>query len=92
MKEQNLVNIEQKALEYFLVERKKKGLSETAFGKLAFPETDNPRAKVNALYQVKTDKGKSLRLRLGDFCAMCQALNRNPPEELFRLWNGNEHD
>lgn len=92
MKEQNLLNIERVALEWLLEERKKKGMTETEFGSLAFPELENPRAKINALYQVKTGAGKNLRLRLGDYCAMCKALGKNPPEELFRLWNTVENE
>lgn len=90
MEEKTILAIERKALEYLLEERKKQGLSETKFGKMAFPELENPRAKINGLYQLKTETGKNLRFRLGDFCAMCHALDKNPPEVLFSLWNSIE--
>ena len=91
MEEQNILNIERVALEWLLEERKKQGLTETEFGRLAFPELENPRGKINSIYQGKTASGKGLRLRLGDYCAMCKALGKNPPEELFRLWNSVEN-
>lgn len=92
MKEQNILDIERKALEFLSEDRKKQGMTETEFGKKSFPNIENPRAKINAMYQVKTGSGKNLRLRLGDFCAMCQALGRNPAEELFKLWTSAERD
>lgn len=92
MKEQNLLNIEQKALEFLLEERKKQNLTEKELGEKAFPEAKNPRLKINSMYHSKTEGGKGLRLRLGDFCSMCQVLGKNPPEELFRLWAENEHE
>ncbi len=92
VKEQNILNIEYKALEFLLEERKRQNLTEMELGKMAFPEHTNPRAKINAMYHMKTGKGKSLRLRMGDFCAMCQALGKSPPEEFFKIWASNTHD
>lgn len=86
MKEQAIFDIEKAALDLLLKYRKESGLSETDFGKKAFPDIANPRSKINSLWSVKTVGGKPLRLRLGDFCAMCLALGKNPSQELFLLW------
>ncbi|MBQ7456725.1 MAG: hypothetical protein IJS54_03880 [Desulfovibrio sp.] len=86
MKEQEVLDIERAALDLLLQYRKEGNLSETELGKLAFPEAARPRSKVNALWSVKTDGGKPLRLRLGDFCAMCDAMGKDPSQELFTLW------
>ena len=92
MKEKNIFDIEKAALDQLLSYRKKAGLSETDFGKLAFPDIATPRSKINSLWSVKTAGGKPLRLRLGDFCAMCQALGKDPAQELFSLWQQTRHE
>ena len=92
MKEENILSIEQAALDFLLKLRKEKGLTQEQFGKLAFPESPNPRAKINAMYSVQTSTKKNLRVRLGDFCAMCKALDRNPAQELLLLWNQIEQE
>ena len=86
MKEQRIFDIEKDALDLLLRYRQESGISETDLGKLAFPEAARPRSKVNSLWSVKTESGKPLRLRLGDFCAMCAALGKDPSQELFSLW------
>lgn len=87
MKEVNIIDIERVALDFLLKARKDAGLTETELGELAFPEVANPRAKVHAMWSAKTVGNKALRLRLGDFCAMCLALGKNPAQELLLLWN-----
>lgn len=44
------------------------------------------------MWNAKTATKKSLRLRLGDFCAMCKALDKNPAQELLLLWNQIEQE
>lgn len=92
MKEANIIDIERAALEFLLKARKDAGLTETELGKKAFPESSNPRAKVHAMWSAKTSENKALRLRLGDFCAMCLALGKNPAQELLLLWNQVEQE
>jgi len=87
MKEGNIISIEKAALDFLLKARKEAGLTQEQFGRLAFPECENPRAKINAMYSVQTSTKKSLRVRLGDFCSMCKALGKNPAQELLLLWN-----
>mgnify|MGYP001029330666 FL=1 len=92
MKEQHIFDIEKAALDLLLQYRKESGMSETEFGKASFPDIANPRSKINCLWSVKTTGGKPLRLRLGDFCAMCLALGKNPAQELFLLWEQAEKE
>jgi len=92
MKEQHIFDVEREALKVLLEARQASGMSETEFGHKAFPDISNPRSKINSLWSVKTAGGKPLRLRLGDFCAMCQALGKNPAQELFMIWNNVEQD
>ena len=92
MKEENIISIEHAALDFLLKLRKEKGLTQEQFGRLAFPDCPNPRAKINAMYSVQTSTKKSLRVRLGDFCSMCKALDRNPAQELLLLWNQIEQE
>ena len=87
MKEANIIDIERVALDFLLKARKDAGLTETELGKMAFPEALNPRAKIHAMWSAKTSENKALRLRLGDFCAICLALGKNPAQELLLLWN-----
>ncbi len=86
MKELLIFDIEKDALDLLLKYRQELKLSETELGKAAFPDASNPRSKVNSLWSVKTEGGKPLRLRLGDFCAMCVAVGKDPAQELFSLW------
>lgn len=92
MKEANIIDIERVALDFLLKTRKEQGLSETEFGKLAFPEASDPRTKIHAMWAAKSNSGNRLRLRLGDFCAMCLALGKNPAQELLLLWNQVEQE
>jgi hypothetical protein len=86
MREENIVDIERKAMLHLDVIREQKGLSEKEFGEAAFPDAVNPRQKVNALRKARGTKGEPLRVRLGDFCAMCVALKKHPAEELLKIW------
>ncbi len=86
MKEQAIFDVEKEALNVLLAYRKASGMSETEFGRKSFPDTPNPRYKINSIWSAKTREGKPLRLRLGDFCAMCLALGKNPSQELFLIW------
>lgn len=92
MKEQNIIDIEKAALDFLLNARKEAGMTEAELGQKAFPHSTNPWSKVHAMWNVKTTSKKGLRLRLGDFCTMCHALNKNPAQELLLLWNKVEHE
>lgn len=87
MKETNIISIEEAALDFLQKARKDAGLSQEQLGALAFPEAKNPMSKVNAMWNVQSFNKKMLRLRLGDFCAMCKALGKHPAQELLLLWN-----
>ncbi len=92
MKEANIIDIEKAALDFLLSARKEAGMTEAELGKIAFPESSNPWSKVHAMWNAKTSTNKALRLRLGDFCAMCKALGKNPAQELLLLWNQIDQD
>lgn len=79
------VDIERRALAALLKARKERGMSETELGRLAFPGAENPRVKVSTMYHSKTASNQNLRVRLGDFCAMCEALELDAAEIVARL-------
>lgn len=92
MKEGTIVDIERKAMAHIDALREKRGMSEKDLGELAFPEAKNPRQKVNALRNPRGLKGEPLRIRLGDYCAMCEALGYNPAQELLIVYGKTESD
>ena len=92
MKEANIIDMEKAALDFLLAARKDAGMTEKELGEKAFPDSANPWSKVHALWNAKTASKKNLRLRLGDFCSLCDALGKNPAQELLLLWNKVEHD
>ena len=85
MKDEDIMNIEREALERIHQIRQESGLSETELGLQAFPSAKNPRLKVSSMRNTKGKTGEPLRFRLGDFCAMCQALGKNPAQELLLI-------
>ena len=86
MKELVIVDIERKAMAHVDMLREQRGLSEKELGELAFPEAKNPRQKVNALRNPRGLKGEPLRIRLGDYCAMVEAMGLNPAQELLVIY------
>ena len=92
MKEASIVEIERKAIGLIDRFRKEAGLSEAKLGELAFPEAKNYRQKINSLRNARGSGNEPLRLRLGDFCAICHALGKNPAQELLLLWGEADKD
>ncbi len=88
MEEGTILDIEKEALEMLLDERKKQKMSQSELGKKAFPNSVNPLSKINAMYHMKASDNKPLRLRLGDYCAMCRALGVSPIEKLAIIIDG----
>ena len=86
MKEGHIVDIERKAMAHIDALREQCGMSEKELGEKSFPDVKNPRQKVNALRSARGLKGEPLRVRLGDYCAMCEALGRNPAQELLIIY------
>lgn len=86
MKEKSTVNIEKEAINHLEQIRGECGLTETQWGEKAFPYVKNKRIKISALKTPRKNTGEPLRLRLGDFCALCHALGRNPAQELLLIW------
>ena len=86
MDEGIIVDIERKAMAHIDSLREQRGLSEKELGEKAFPTAKNPRQKVNALRNSRGLKGEPLRIRLGDFCAMCEAMGCNPAQELLVIY------
>ena len=84
MKEELIVQIERLAVERLDEERKKRGFSEEALGIKAYPEAKNPRMKVQAL-RIKRGHGEPQRLRLGDFVALCEAMELDPGKILWEV-------
>ena len=74
MKEASIVEIERKAIALIDRFRKEAGLSEAKLGELAFPEAKNYRQKINSLRNARGSSNEPLRLRLGDFCAICHKI------------------
>lgn len=86
MKDESILNVEREALDLVLRLRKEAGITEKELGERAFPEAKNPRLKVSSLWHGRGKGHDGLRLRLGDFCSMCQALGKNPAQELLLIW------
>ena len=86
MKDESILNVEREALDLVLRLRKDAGITEKELGERAFPEARNPRLKVSSLWHGRGKGNDGLRLRLGDFCSMCQALGKNPAQELLLIW------
>ena len=84
MKEETMILLERLAVERLDEERKRLGLSEEALGTLAYPGAKNPRMKVQAL-RIKRGNGEPQRLRLGDFIALCDAMNLDPAKIIWEV-------
>ncbi|WP_022656257.1 hypothetical protein [uncultured Desulfovibrio sp.] len=84
MKEEIIVQIERLAVERLDEERKRLGLSQEALGTRAYPDAKNPYMKVQAL-RIKRGHGEPQRLRLGDFVALCEAMNLDPGKVLWEV-------
>lgn len=83
MDEEMIVDIERRVMDILEEKRKALGLSETALGQLAYPNEPNPRQRIQAL-RIKRGNGKPQRLRLGDFVALCRALELEPGKILWK--------
>lgn len=86
MRDENILNVEREALAVILQYRKELGMSEKELGEKAFPDAKNPRIKVSALWHGRGKSEDGLRFRLGDFCSICEALGKNPAQELLLIW------
>lgn len=84
MKEETMILLERLAVERLDEERKRLGLSEEALGTMAYPEAKSPRMKVQAL-RIKRGNGEPQRLRLGDFIALCEAMNLDPAKVIWEV-------
>ena len=88
MKEELKVQSEQQVLDTIDAIRQAKGLSQAELGRRAFPDDAAPHMRMRAL---KTPRnGKVQRLRLGDFRALCVALDEDPIRVLIRAWENEE--
>lgn len=86
MKDKTILDVEREALSVILQYRKELGMSEKELGEKAFPEAKNPRLKISSLWHGRGKGGGGLRLRLGDFCTILNALGKNPAQELLVIW------
>ncbi len=84
MKETLKVESEQKALATLDSIRESKGITLAELGRRAFPDDAAPHMRIRALRVPKN--GKTQRLRLGDFRALCLALGEDPIRVLIRAW------
>ena len=84
MKEVQKVESEQRALEILDAIREQKKMSLAELGRLAFPDDAAPHMRIRALRVEKN--GKKQRLRLGDFRALCVALEEDPIRVLIKAW------
>lgn len=86
MKERHILEVEREALNLIRKLREESKLTEKALGEKAFPEAKNPRQKVSSIWNARGAGGEPLRVKLGDFCAICHALGKNPAQELLVIW------
>ena len=84
MKEELKVESEQKALDVLAAIRESKGITQAELGRRAFPDDAAPHMRIRALRVEKN--GKKQRLRLGDFRALCVALDEDPIRVLIKAW------
>lgn len=86
MKEELKVQSEQQVLDTIDALRQSKGLSQAELGRRAFPDDAAPHMRIRALRTPRN--GKIQRLRLGDFRALCVALDEDPIRVLIKAWEG----
>ena len=84
MNEDTIVQIERLAIERLEEERVHLGLTQKDLGNKAYPDAPNPYMKVQAL-RIKRGNGKPQRLRLGDFVALCEAMQLDPGKVLWEV-------
>lgn len=87
MKEEIKVESEQKTLDVLDTIREAKGITLAELGRRAFPDDAAPHMRMRALRVEKN--GKRQRLRLGDFRALCIALEEDPIRVLIKAWEDN---
>ena len=85
MKEVDKVQSEQAALDVLDAIREQKEMTLAELGRKAFPDDAAPHMRIRALRVEKN--GKKQRLRLGDFRAMCEALEEDPIRVLIKAWD-----
>ena len=84
MKEVEKVESEQLAFDFLDAIREQKKVSLAELGRRAFPDDAAPHMRIRALRVAKN--GKRQRLKLGDFRAMCKALEEDPIRVLIKAW------
>lgn len=85
MNEVEKVEAEQKALDILDKVREQKSVSLAELGRRAFPDRSAPHMAMQALRKEKN--GKKQRLNLGDFRAICKALDEDPIRILIKAWD-----
>jgi len=84
MNEVEKVESERMAFDLLDAIREAKNVSLAELGRRAFPDDAAPHMRIRALREEKN--GKRQRLRLGDFRAMCKALEEDPIRVLIKAW------
>ena len=84
MKEVEKVESERMAFDLLDSIREQKQVSLAELGRRAFPDDAAPHMRIRALRVEKN--GKRQRLKLGDFRAMCRALDEDPIRVLIKAW------
>ena len=82
MTTEEMLKLEEAALERIKAIRIEKGMSEKALGEAAFSDSKSPATAISKFYNPATNAGKRKRLTLADFVALCQALGLPPEEKL----------
>lgn len=77
MEESIAVEIERIIIELMDNKRKEMGLSDAAWGTLAYPESKDPRRKIQSVKNPQSN-GKPQRLNVGDMIRMAQPLGLEP--------------
>lgn len=85
MREVDKVESEQKVLDILDGIREQKKISLAELGRRAFPDRAAPHMAMQALRKEKN--GKKQRLNLGDFRAICVALDEDPIRVLIKSWD-----
>ena len=82
------VSVERKIVEILDEKRAELGLSESAWGKIAYPADKDPRRKIQSIRN-KQSNGQPQRLRVQDLILLAMALKEDPARILTRAMDAN---
>ncbi len=83
------VLVERKIVEILDNIRNEKGLSEAAWGKLAYPDDKDPRRKIQSIRN-KQSNGQPQRIRVQDLILLSKALGEDPARVLAKAMDAHK--